>query len=250
VTSVTEPALRARGLTRRFGARTVVDRLDLEVARGEIVGLLGPNGAGKTTTFKMVAGLLRPHGGEVSLFGAPVTGWPLWQRARAGLGYIPQEASLFRRLTVRQNIQFGAEAAGVPRSALAGRVDALLEQFGLVGRGDAPGATLSGGERRRAELARALAASPRMLLCDEPFAALDPLSAEAVAQDLRRLAHTGVAVLLTDHDVPQSFHACDRVYIVSDGVVLVSGSPTDVAADQRARTRYLGERFSGPGGVG
>jgi lipopolysaccharide export system ATP-binding protein len=115
VTSATEPALRARGLTRRFGARTVVDRLDLDVARGEIVGLLGPNGAGKTTTFKMVAGLLRPHGGEVSLFGAPVTGWPLWQRARAGLGYIPQEASLFRRLTVRQNIQFGAEAAGVPR---------------------------------------------------------------------------------------------------------------------------------------
>ncbi len=206
-------ALEARGLHRRFGARVAVEALDLRVEAGEVVGLLGANGAGKTTTFRMLAGLLRPHAGEVRIQGREVTRWPLWRRARAGLGYLPQEPTIFRRLSVRQNVEVALPRAPDRRQ----RATAMIEMAGLSELSEALGRSLSGGERRRVEILRALAAQPTLLLVDEPFAALDPRSAQAVSEHLRHLAGEGIAVLLTDHDVRQSFAACDRAYILHHG---------------------------------
>ncbi len=228
--------LSAVGLHRRFGRRVVVHDLSIRVAPGEVVGLLGPNGAGKTTAFRMLAGLLRPHAGRVELGGADVTRWPLWRRARAGMGYLPQRPTVFRRLSVADNI--GVATDDPSRRA------ALLEDFGLNDVASHRGATLSGGERRRVEIARALAAEPSVLLVDEPFAALDPKAASAVAERLRYLASVGVGVLLTDHDARQTLVACDRVYIVDSGVLLSSGTPDEVAADPRVRSAYLGDDFA------
>jgi lipopolysaccharide export system ATP-binding protein len=233
--------LEARGLRRRFGRRFVVEGVSLTLGPGEIVGLLGPNGAGKTTTFRMLTGLLAPHGGEVRLGENDVTRWPLWRRARAGLGYLPQEASIFRRLTVRENLEVALEAAGEVADPLA-----LLRTFGLSALAGARGETLSGGERRRTELLRCLAARPRLLLCDEPFSGLDPKAAEQMAGHLRALADTGVGVLLTDHDVRQTLEVCDRLYIVAAGNVLLHGTPAEIAADEKAQSLYLGTRFPAP----
>lgn len=233
--------LRAERLRRRFGHHVAVDGLDLEVNPGEVVGLLGPNGAGKTTSFRMLAGLLRPDEGCVSLDGEDVTAWPLWRRARRGLGYLPQEPSLFRRLTVAQNVEVALQAARRPEPA-----HALLEAFGLGPLADRLGARLSGGERRRAELVRCLAAGPRLLLFDEPFSGLDPLASQQIAGHLRSLATAGLGVLLTDHDVRQTLDVCDRLYIVAAGIVLRHGSPAEVAADDRARALYLGSAVSPP----
>ncbi len=236
--------LQTLGLHRRFGRRVVVHDLSLAVAPGEIVGLLGPNGAGKTTTFRMIAGLLRPHRGEVRLDGRDVSRRPLWRRARAGLGYLPQQGSIFRRLTVAENV-----AAGMghrPRGERRAAVEALLERFGLGALAAARGETLSGGERRRVELVRALAAEPRVLLVDEPFAGLDPLAVAAVAEHLRYLAAGGLGVLLTDHDVRQALEVCARVYILADGQVLGAGSTADVRQDPVVRARYLGTTFDSP----
>jgi lipopolysaccharide export system ATP-binding protein len=233
--------LEARGLRRRFGDRVVVDALDLELAAGEVVGLLGPNGAGKTTTFRMLAGLLKPHAGAVHLEGREVTRWPLWRRARAGLGYLPQEASIFRRLTVAENVAVALRAVGRTADPMA-----LLASFGLADRAHARGETLSGGERRRVELLRALAARPKLLLCDEPFSGLDPRASAQMATHLRALARDGVGVLLTDHDVGQTLEVCDRLYIVAAGTVLLHGTPAEIAVDARARSQYLGDRFPMP----
>ncbi|MCK6571050.1 LPS export ABC transporter ATP-binding protein [Myxococcota bacterium] len=233
--------LEARGLRRRFGDRVVVDALDLDLRTGEIVGLLGPNGAGKTTTFRMLAGLLAPHGGDVRLGETDVTRWPLWRRARAGLGYLPQEPSIFRRLTVAENVAVALRAAG--RAVDPGP---LLATFGLSDLAGAKGERLSGGERRRVELVRALAADPRLLLCDEPFSGLDPRASGQMAAHLRTLAAEGVGVLLTDHDVGQTLEVCDRLYIVAAGTVLLHGRPAEIAADARARSLYLGDRFPMP----
>ncbi|MCB9548634.1 MAG: LPS export ABC transporter ATP-binding protein [Myxococcales bacterium] len=233
----------AAGLQRRFGRRAVVRDLHLAVAAGEIVALLGPNGAGKTTTFRMLAGLLRPHGGRVLLGGADVTTQPLWRRARAGLGYLPQEASVFRDLTVAANLDVALR--DLPPAERAARRDDLLQRFGLAALAGARAHTLSGGERRRVEILRALAARPRVLLVDEPFAGLDPRAAEDIAAQLRRMAAEGVAVVITDHRVRQAFQACDRVDILADGVVLFSGTPAAAAADARVRALYLGDGFDG-----
>ena len=227
----------ASGLRRRYGARLVVDGLDLEVRPGEVVGLLGPNGAGKTTTVSMLAGVLKPDAGRVMLGGQDITAWPLWRRARAGLGYVPQEPSIFRRLSVRDNVRAALEANN---RAVTAEVE-LLARFGLTEVASTRGERLSGGERRRTELCRAWAAGPQMLLCDEPFAALDPRGASEVAQQLRSIAQQGAGVLLTDHNVRQTFLVCDRVYIVAAGVVLVVGVPSEIMRDAQARALYLGD---------
>lgn len=232
-------ALQAVGLHRRFGRRVVVQDLHLAVGLGEIVGLLGPNGAGKTTSFRMLAGLLPPHGGRVLLGTADVTRRPLWRRAQAGLGYLPQEASLFRALTVAGNLDVALRH--LPAGERAARRATLLATFELTHLADTRGDRLSGGERRRAEIVRAFAAQPRVLLVDEPFAGLDPLAALGVAAQLRQLAQAGVGILLTDHRVQQAFQLCDRVDIMAGGVLLFSGTPTAAAADAQVRTLYLGD---------
>ena len=234
--------LAAVGLRRAFGRRLAVRDLSLRVGAGEVVGLLGPNGAGKTTTFRMLCGALRPHAGHVELTGQDVSRWPLWRRARAGLGYLPQGATIFRRLTVAQNLRAGLARRKLSPAQQSDAVDALLHQLGLTQLRDARGDTLSGGERRRAEIGRALAAQPAVLLVDEPFAGLDPAVRHALAAHLRQLASEGVGVLLCDHDAQQSFLTCDRVYILTDGELLAEGPPAEVAADPRVRAAYLGER--------
>jgi lipopolysaccharide export system ATP-binding protein len=230
--------LRAPDLRRRFGQRTVVAGVDLRVEAGMVHGLLGPNGAGKTTLFRMLAGLLRPHGGHVTLNGEDVTRWPLWRRARAGLGYLPQGPSIFRHVSVRQNILTGLRHLN--RAERLATAEKLLAQFGLQERADARGDRLSGGERRRVEIVRALAANPRVLLVDEPFAGLDPIAADQVRVHLQRLAESGLAVLITDHRVSQAFKACHRVDIIDSGEVLFSGTPADAAQDALVCARYLG----------
>ena len=230
------------GLHRRFGRRVVVHDLSIRVAPGEVVGLLGPNGAGKTTTFQMLAGLLRPHGGLVSLDGQDITRLPLWRRAQAGLGYLPQRPTIFRRLTVTQNIKVALASRrwGGERPS----PQTLLGRFGLDALAHQRGSQLSVGERRRVELVRALAARPRVLLCDEPFAGLDPMSVETIGRQLRTLAAEGVGILLTDHDVRQALEVCDRVYIVERGELLKEGTPTEISEDPRVRAAYLGTSFS------
>jgi len=230
------------GLHRRFGRRVVVHDLTLRVTPGEIVGLLGPNGAGKTTTFQMLAGLLRPHGGQVYLDGEEMTRLPLWRRARAGLGYLPQRSTIFRRLTVAQNVQVALES----KTSKSPKEDAqtLLSRFGLKSLETQRGDQLSVGERRRVELVRALAAGPRVLLCDEPFAGLDPMAVDTISRQLRTLTENGVGILITDHDVRQALEVCDRVYILTDGTLLRAGTPTEISEDPRVRAAYLGTSFS------
>ena len=231
--------LTAHGLTRRFGKRTVVNNISLSIEPGQVHGLLGPNGAGKTTLFRMLTGLLRPHAGRVELAGVDVTRWPLWRRARAGLGYLPQGASVFRHLTVRQNVLAGLRHQ--PRAAQNGQADALLARFALSDLADARADRLSGGERRRVEIVRALAADPRVLLVDEPFAGLDPIAAQGVRAHLQTLAGAGVAVLITDHRVRQAFKACTRVDIIDAGEILFSGTPAQATRDPEVCRRYLGD---------
>lgn len=230
--------LTAHDVRRRFGKRTVLAGVDLQVEAGTVHGLLGPNGAGKTTLFRILAGLLRPHGGRVEIGGVDVTGWPLWRRARAGLGYLPQGPSVFRHLSARGNVMVGLRH--LPRRERPAAADALLSRFGLTALADARADRLSGGERRRIEIVRALAAGPRCLLVDEPFAGLDPLAADAMRAHLQALAGAGVAVVITDHRVSQAFKACARVDIIDGGDVLFSGTPTQARADARVRDRYLG----------
>ncbi len=240
-TGTSQPAaggLVAIGLTRSFGGRRVVDGVDLAVGPGEVVGLLGPNGAGKTTSFKMIAGLERADAGTVALDGGRLDGLPLWRRVRAGLGYLPQEPTIFRKLTVRDNLAV-APGAGRDRAHL----DALLERAGLSALGDQPAGRLSGGERRRLEIARCLAARPRVLMLDEPFAGVDPVAVAALQARIRGLAAEGLGLLVTDHAVRETLGICDRAVILDQGRVMAEGSPAQVAADPHVRARYLGEGF-------
>lgn len=233
--------LRAQALGHRYGRRVVLQGLDLRVAPGEIVGLLGPNGAGKTTTFGLLTGLLRARTGAVHLGEHDITRWPLWRRARAGLGYLPQAPSIFRRLTVAENLDVALRRRPLSRADRAARRDGLLERHGLAHLAQARGDRLSGGERRRVEILRALAAEPSILLVDEPFAGLDPHAVVAVIGQLRRLAEGGVGVLLTDHRARQSLEACDRAYILADGKRLAAGTPESLSTNVDVRRRYLAD---------
>jgi lipopolysaccharide export system ATP-binding protein len=235
--------LRTDGLTKSYAGRTVVRGVSLEVGAGEIVGLLGPNGAGKTTTFYMTVGLTRPDSGRVVLDEEDVTGDPMYVRARKGIGYLPQEPSIFRGLTVEQNIRAIVETLPVPRSQRRRRVDELLAELKLSRLAGAPAFTLSGGERRRVEITRALVVSPRFFLLDEPFAGIDPIAVADIQSIIFHLKARGIGVLITDHNVRETLRITDRAYIVHDGVLFRSGTPESLATDEDVRRIYLGADF-------
>jgi lipopolysaccharide export system ATP-binding protein len=239
-----EGCLTGIGLTKRYGKRVVLQNVDVRLTRGEVVGLLGPNGAGKTTCFYILVGLIQPDAGHIELAGRDVTRAAVHRRARLGLGYLPQEASIFRRLTVWENLKAVLELR--PDLDAAGRRvagDALIEEFQLETVRDSPGIALSGGERRRAEIARALAGNPRFICLDEPFAGVDPLSVVEIQEVIGHLKNRGIGVLISDHNVRETLGICDRAYILSDGRLLSEGTPAELLADQRVRTVYLGENF-------
>jgi lipopolysaccharide export system ATP-binding protein len=236
-------ALHAHGLCKTFRGRKVVDRVSFAVAPGEVVGLLGPNGAGKTTSFHCVVGLLAPDEGEVRLGDRDLSGMPLHERARLGIGYLPQEPSIFRKLTVRQNFLLVLEGMKLSHKQQEQRVDELLSEFDLLRVAEALGETLSGGERRRAEIARSLLAEPRFMLFDEPFAGVDPIAVHDLQRLIGRLREKGLGVLITDHAVRETLGICDRAVLLAEGKLLESGTPVEIAASERARAVYLGERF-------
>ncbi len=235
--------LRTRDLTKSYSGRTVVKGVSLEIASGEVVGLLGPNGAGKTTTFSMVVGLTAPDSGRVLLDGADVTDDPMYVRARKGIGYLPQEASIFRGLTVEQNILAILETIGANGADRRTRLRELLSELGLTPLAKSPAYTLSGGERRRVEITRALVISPQFMLLDEPFAGIDPIAVTDIQQIIFHLKARGIGVLITDHNVRETLKITDRAYIVHDGVIFRSGTPDSLAADEDVKRIYLGADF-------
>jgi lipopolysaccharide export system ATP-binding protein len=240
---VTPVLLRAEGLVKTYRGRRVVDGVSIQVAPGEVVGLLGPNGAGKTTSFNMVVGLVVPEAGKVLLGDTDLTRLPMHRRARLGVGYLPQEASIFRRLTVRQNFTGVLEALGVGRREREERAAALLAEFRLEKVAESLGEQLSGGERRRAEVARSLLSSPRYILFDEPFAGVDPIAVGELQRLIGSLRDRGIGVLITDHAVREALGICNRAYILSAGTILEAGTPAEIAASPKARAVYLGEKF-------
>ena len=246
---MTEPAspaseIQTEGLVKTFGARTVVDGISVRFRAGEVVGLLGPNGAGKTTTFYMVVGLVPPTSGRVRLDGADITSLRMHQRARRGIGYLPQEASVFRKLTVEENILAIVEAVGVPRRERADRVRTHLDELRLGHVAKQKAYTLSGGERRRLEIARALVTRPKFLLMDEPFAAIDPISVAEVQKMILQLKSRGIGVVVTDHNVRETLRIVDRAYLIHQGKVLAEGTGEFLIRDEQARKFYLGESFN------
>lgn len=235
--------LSVRALTKRYGRRLVVRHVDLDVASGEIVGLLGPNGAGKTTTFHAIVGLIRADGGTIRLGDEDITSLPTYQRARRGIGYLSQEPSVFRRMTVRQNVEAILETMPVDRAELARRTDALLDELGLSGLAASYADQLSGGESRRLEIARALARDPRFLLLDEPFSGIDPKALEDIQNMILDLKGRGIGILVTDHNVRETLTITDRSYILSEGEILASGNAREIAENSVVREVYLGDRF-------
>lgn len=236
--------LNADGIIKAYRGRRVVDQVTLEVRSGEIVGLLGPNGAGKTTLFHILIGLVRADGGKVRLNDTDLTAAPIYQRARAGISYLPQESSVFRGLTVKQNLLAILETLGLGKEEEQERSRRLLAMFGLTDLADQKAYTLSGGERRRVEIARALILAPFFVLLDEPFTGVDPIALADIKTVIRRLTQGGIGVLITDHNVRETLEICTRAYILSQGVVLAEGSPDDIASSESARKVYLGERFT------
>jgi lipopolysaccharide export system ATP-binding protein len=235
--------LRTRDLTKSYSGRTVVRGVSLEIASGEVVGLLGPNGAGKTTTFSMVVGLTAPDSGRVLLDGADVTDDPMYIRARKGIGYLPQEASIFRGLTVEQNILAILETIAPNGADRRARLRDLLAELSLTPLAKSPAYTLSGGERRRVEITRALVISPQFMLLDEPFAGIDPIAVSDIQEIIFHLKGRGIGVLITDHNVRETLKITDRAYIVHDGVIFRSGTPDSLAADEEVKRIYLGADF-------
>jgi lipopolysaccharide export system ATP-binding protein len=238
--------LDVQGLVKRFGDRTVVSDVSFHVDEGEIVGLLGPNGAGKTTTFRMTVGMIAPDDGRVLLDGVDVTHRPMYQRARLGLGYLSQEPSIFRQMSVRENLLAVLEALGMSRADRRQRSEELIDEFGLGHVSRSLAINLSGGDRRRLELARTLALDPRLILLDEPFSGVDPIAVEDIQGQLTRLREQGIAVLVTDHAVRETLGTTDRAYIIYEGSIFRHGNAAELAADPQVRAVYLGERFSLP----
>lgn len=235
--------LRTEGLVKRYKKRTVVNQVSVELRQGEIVGLLGPNGAGKTTTFYMIVGMVRPDGGKVYFDDKEITSLPMYQRARLGIGYLPQEASVFRRLTVRQNLLAVLELSKLPREQQEQKCERLLEDFGLTKVVNSKGYMLSGGERRRTEIARALALDPKFILLDEPFAGIDPIAVEDIMRIVTELKKKNIGVLITDHNVHETLSITDHSYLLFEGKILKSGTAHYLASDPEARKLYLGEKF-------
>jgi lipopolysaccharide export system ATP-binding protein len=235
--------LLANGLVKRYGGRTVVNGVSLQVDRGEIVGLLGPNGAGKTTTFYMMVGLVRPDGGEVLLDDSPLTDLPVHHRAKRGIGYLAQDPSVFRGLSVAQNILMVLQANGTAPKERQARLDELLTEFGLTQVRDQLGITLSGGERRRVEIARVLAMNPAYVLLDEPFTGVDPLAVSEIQDIVRYLKGRGIGIVVTDHNVRDTLAITDRATIINAGRILLSGTPDEVLVHPEVRRVFLGERF-------
>jgi lipopolysaccharide export system ATP-binding protein len=235
--------IRAQALAKHYDAKVAVQDVSLSLHAGEIVGLLGPNGAGKTTTFYMVVGLIPATHGRVFLDGRNVTGMPMWQRARNGVGYLPQEASIFRKLTVWENVMAVVETLDLNERERRDRTAQQLTELGLEKLARQPAFTLSGGERRRLEIARALATNPRFLLMDEPFSGVDPISVAEVQSIIRKLKDRGIGILITDHNVRETLSIVDRAYLIHQGRVLVSGTPSEIVNNPESRRHYLGESF-------
>lgn len=244
--------LETDGLRKRYGSRVVVKHVSLRVKSGEVVGLLGPNGAGKTTTFYMVVGLVVADGGSIAMDGTDLTHLPIYRRARMGLTYLPQEASVFRSLTVEDNIrailELQKDEAGKPisKAVIEERLEALLRELSIEGIRTNLGMSLSGGERRRTEIARALAANPKFILLDEPFAGVDPIAVNEIRHIIRILKERNIGVLITDHNVRETFKTCDHAYIINDGNVLAAGSPEELSNNADVRRIYLGDDFDYP----
>ncbi len=238
-----ERRLTAEGLCKSYKGRRVVHQVDLSVSSGEVIGLLGPNGAGKTTSFYMVVGLIRPDSGRVLLDGRDITALPMYQRARAGISYLAQEASVFRKLTVEQNLLAILETMGTSNRERQLKKDELLEEFRLTHVARSYGYALSGGERRRVEIARALVTEPSFILLDEPFAGIDPIAVMDIQNIIAELRERNIGILISDHNVRETLVVCDQAYILNQGEILEFGEPAQVAASPRAREIYLGEKF-------
>ena len=235
--------LEARALTKVYGGRKVVSGVDLEIRPGEVVGLLGPNGAGKTTTFYMIVGLIRPDDGRIFLDAEEITRDPMYVRARKGINYLPQEPSVFRKLTVRENILAILETLDIGGEERKNRLESLLGELDLTGLASSKAYSLSGGERRRVEITRALVTSPRFILLDEPFAGIDPLAVADIQKIIQKLKSKGIGVVISDHNVRETLSVCDRAYILNEGTVLIEGLPDMIAESKIARKFYLGDDF-------
>ncbi len=235
--------LHTKNLIKKYGKRTVVKKVNLEVNQGEIVGLLGPNGAGKTTTFYMIVGLIKPYDGRIFLDYTDITELPVYKRARMGVGYLPQEASVFRKLSVENNIRAVLEMNNYPKDKQEEIVERLLDEFGLQHIRKSLGIQLSGGERRRTEIARALALGPKFILLDEPFAGVDPIAVEDIQNIVSKLRDKNIGILITDHNVHETLSITNRAYLLYDGRILKSGTAEELANDPEVRKKYLGENF-------
>jgi lipopolysaccharide export system ATP-binding protein len=236
--------LSAKGLTKIYNKRKVVNRIDLSISPGEVVGLLGPNGAGKTTTFYMIVGLIKPDGGEIFLDGEDISLYPMYQRARKGLNYLPQEPSVFRKLTVEENILAILETLDLQEEERKEKLQELLGELDLTSLAKHYAYSLSGGERRRVEITRALVTSPKYILLDEPFAGIDPLAVADIQKIIGKLKNKGIGIIVSDHNVRETLSCCDRAYIVNEGEILVEGEPGKIACSKLARKFYFGENFN------
>ena len=235
--------LRCENLVKKYGVRTVVKGVSMEVEQGEIVGFLGPNGAGKTTSFYMMTGLVVPNGGKVFLDDEEITGLPMYKRAQKGVGYLAQEASVFRKLSVEDNIMSVMELSDYSKAERKERLEPLIDEFNLHKVRKSLGIQLSGGERRRCEIARALAIDPKFILLDEPFAGVDPIAVEDIQHIIAKLKYKNIGVIITDHNVGETLAIIDRAYLLYEGNILQSGTPEELAADEEVRTKYLGSNF-------